>query len=211
MKLKDLKYKIILEKFSNYANNINSSIIKEDYIKNLEETKSILDKNYLLAYYDIRFNIPNQNKLLESIRKIQKENQKKRYNLLFLYLEDLNSKYYSEEKNKVVEKLLTIKNKFEKSSFFNDGSMVNNELYIYNDCFVFFIKNDKIRKFYKFVKKVMQSQDFFVWKIYFEELIRKQTKPLKSLETCYLKVLQKIKNNQLDEKIHELEQKELNV
>lgn len=209
--MKDLKYKIILEKFSNYANNINSSIIKEDYIKNLEETKSILDKNYLLAYYDIRFNIPNQNKLLESIRKVQKENQKKRYNLLFLYLEDLNSKYYSEEKNKVVEKLLTIKNKFERSTFFNDGSMVNNELYIFNDCFVFFIKNDKIRKFYKFVKKVMQLQDYFVWKVYFEELIRKQTKPLKSLETCYLKVLQKIKNNQIDEKIQELEQKELNA
>lgn len=203
--MKDQKYKIIFERFENYAKSINSLIVKDEYIKNVEETKSILDKDYLLAYYDIRFNIPNQNKILESIRQVQRENKKKRYNLLFIHLKDLNKKYYSDEKNTVIEEIKKLKNKFEKSNYFSDNSIINGEMYLYNDCLVFFVRNDKIRKFYKFAKQTMFSQKFFYWNIYFEELEKKQTKALKSFETCYLKTLNKIKNNQIDEKILELE------
>lgn len=205
--MKDLKYKIILERFGNYINNINSSIVKEEYKKNLAETKSILDKDYLLAYYDIRFNIPNQNKLLGNLKKIQKENQKKRYNLLFIHLEGLNHKYYSDEKKNVVENIRKIEKQFEKTVFFSDNSIIDNEFYIFNDCLVFLVKNDRIRKFYKTAKNIMISQNYFNWKIYFEELEKKQTKALKAFETCYLKTLKKINDNITDEKINQLEQR----
>lgn len=205
--MKDLKYKIILERFGNYINNINSSIVKEEYKKNLAETKSILDKDYLLAYYDIRFNIPNQNKLLGNLKKIQKENQKKRYNLLFIHLEGLNQKYYSVEKKNVVENIRKIEKQFEKTVFFSDSSIIDSEFYIFNDCLVFLVKNDRIRKFYKTAKNIMISQNYFNWKIYFEELEKKQTKALKAFETCYLKTLKKINDNITDEKINQLEQR----
>lgn len=205
--MKDLKYKIILERFGNYINNINSSIVKEEYKKNLAETKSILDKDYLLAYYDIRFNVPNQNKLLRNLKKIQKENQKKRYNLLFIHLEGLNHKYYSVEKKNVVENIRKIEKQFEKTVFFSDSSIIDNEFYIFNDCLVFLVKNDRIRKFYKTAKNIMISQNYFNWKIYFEELEKKQTKALKAFETCYLKTLKKINDNITDEKINQLEQR----
>lgn len=206
--MKDLKNKILFERLGLFKQNINSALKQEEFKKVISEMKSLYDKQQLLAYYDVRFNVLNENRLVENLKEIRLNKAKKRYNLLFINLKDLNKRYYSSEKDIVVNTFKKIVKKFKTELKQRKNSVYNEEFYLYNDSLVFLVNNDKIRKFYRFVKSVMREFTILEWKIYFEELENKQTKSLKSLETCYLRVLDKINNNQEDELVNKIENKE---
>lgn len=180
------EFKILAEKLVNIENYINSQVQKSKYKKMLNDFKSYSDKQFMYAYYNQKYNIPNEKLLLEELKENHKNKTKQ--TILFVFVKDIFNLYYTDNE-KAINIMTQVKDNLRENMSENlIPLLMSEDYYFYNEAIMFYCDSSKASKLYKRVRAIFKKIDYD-FTVKFVELDSDIVKPLKKLDDAYSKAL----------------------